>query len=379
MLDSVPTIEAVDQELQRWEAQVARVKANLDLLEEAPTYALISGGLKFSGRTQQEIVVPILAARDLADQYAILAGQVAKARLLRDSLRRFLHSDKLLPPNRDALREIDRLLNQPCVPLPAAQVALAQRNLLDDPTRQSHLSLSQLVEIMASAFGAARDSVTRYDAVMAELSPLLKAAEQRLGVYVERAAALDASAQADVNRVRAALADVKRRALDDPVGVVDGLERALDEPLRGVEARLEAIEHQHASVREELTRARVRQERASRNRELDPAQVADLGEWLEGISRTLEAGQYAPANIGLQHWTAAADLAYGAEERRREQLDLLKALRAMAQRRRERGASIDAAIDGLALEAESLMRQRPADVERARRLIEQYQRAVTSL
>jgi hypothetical protein len=54
-----------------------------------------------------------------------------------------------------------------------------------------------------------------------------------------------------------------------------------------------------------------------------------------------------------------------AEEQRQEQLGLLKALRAMAQRRRERGAGIDPDVDALALEAESALRNRPADLASA--------------
>ena len=190
MADPPPTLELVDQQLAQWEEQVARVKANLELLEQTPSYVFIARGLKLTGRTQREIVEPILAARELTDQYEMLAGQVARARLLRDSLRRFLPSNKFLPPNKDTLREMDRLLNQPCVPLPAVQIALAQRDLLDDPAAKSQLSLRQLVDLMVPAFAAARDAVTRYDRVMAELTPAMKAADQQLATLTDRAMSL---------------------------------------------------------------------------------------------------------------------------------------------------------------------------------------------
>jgi hypothetical protein len=377
--DPFLSLEGIDRQLAFWESQVARVKANLDLLEQTPTYAFISGGLKLTGRTQQEIVGPILAARELADQYEMLAGQVAKARLQRGSLRRFLPSNKLLPPGtRDTLREIDRLLNQPCIPLPATQVALAQRNLLDDPAAHNQLSLGQLVDLMTPAFAAARDAVTRYDQVMAELMPVLKAADQQLAALAERAQALDAPARAEVDRVRAIATETRRGALDDPLGVQADLVQTLQKPLRALDQRLGVVERERASIRDEVSRAQARQTRASRSRVLIQAQVADLGEWLNSIARTLEAGEYAAVRVGLQRWTAAAEPVYGAEEQRQEQLGLLKALRAMAQRRRERGTVIDPDLDALALEAESALRHQPADLAHASRLLEQYQRGVTT-
>ena len=106
---------------------------------------------------------------------------------------------------------------------------------------------------------------------------------------------------------------------------------------------------------------------------------ADLGEWLKGIAATLEAGEYTAACIGLNRWTAAADPIYSAEEQRQEQLGLLKALRAMAQRRREKGANFDPGLDSIALEAESALRHRPTDLIRAKQLVERYQRGVTTV
>jgi Protein kinase G tetratricopeptide repeat/Protein tyrosine and serine/threonine kinase len=65
-----------------------------------------------------------------------------------------------------------------------------------------------------------------------------------------------------------------------------------------------------------------------------------------------------------------------AEEQRQEQLRLLKALRAMAQRRRERGVAIDPGLDSLALDPESALHAQPADLARAAQLLERYQSGV---
>jgi hypothetical protein len=255
---------------------------------------------------------------------------------------------------------------------------LARRNLLDDPAAESQLSLAQLLDAMAPAFAAARDAVTRYDQIMADVMPELKAAEQQIARLAERAAALDPGAQTEVERVRALFAETRRQALDDPVGTRADLARSVQEPLRALDQRLARVEEEHTSVHADLLRAQTRQARAARDSALDQMHVVDLGEWLSNITRTLESGEYAAARVGLQRWTAAADVAYRDEEQRQEQLGLLKALRAMAQRRRERGAMIDADMDAVALEAESVLRRRPADLARGRQLVEEYQRAVTA-
>ena len=175
MADPSPTLELVDQQLAQWEEQVARVKANLDLLEQTPSYVFIARGLKLTGRTQREIVEPILAARELTDQYEMLAGQVARARLLRDSLRRFLPSSKFCRPTRTPCAKSIALLNQPCVPLPGGRRSPWHSAIFSTirPPRVSSVSGSSSM-LMVPAFAAARDAVTRYDQVMAELTPALK-------------------------------------------------------------------------------------------------------------------------------------------------------------------------------------------------------------
>jgi hypothetical protein len=214
---------------------------------------------------------------------------------------------------------------------------------------------------------------------MATLTPVLKSADAQIAVLAARASALDVQAESEVERVRAIFAETRRRALDDPIGIESNLDHVLQEPLRALERRLAAIEQERAGIREELARAQMRQARSTRRSAHDPAQVVDLGDWLSSIAHTLESGEYAAARVGLQRWSESADQVYGAEEQRREQLDLLKALRAMAQRRREQGAVVDANLDTVGLEAEAALRHQPVDLARASQLVQQYQQGVTAL
>jgi hypothetical protein len=206
----------------------------------------------------------------------------------------------------------------------------------------------------------------------------LKTSEQQLATLTETAGGLGQPAIAELDRVRSMLAGVRHEALDDPLEVQADLARELQQPLQALTEKLAAIKGERADVREALIRAQARQTRASRNAVLESAQVADLGEWLAGIARTLESGEYAAARIGLQRWTAAADTVYTTEEQREEQLGLLKALRVMAERRRLKGAAVDPGLDALALEAESALRHRPPDLARAKQLVERYQQGLTA-
>jgi hypothetical protein len=68
-------------------------------------------------------------------------------------------------------------------------------------------------------FATRIDAVARYDRVMAELMPVLKASEAQLGALTSRASALGESAQLQLESAHALVAEIRRRALDDPLAV----------------------------------------------------------------------------------------------------------------------------------------------------------------
>jgi hypothetical protein len=359
-----PDREALDAALARWQQQVERVRANLQALQDSPTFSMIRQGMPLAGATQAQVGGPIQAAGELADQFALLDGQVARAAELRASLRPLLPADK-------TLREIDHLLNGASVPFAAPQVPLAQRNLLDDAS-QSHISLHQLVDIMTAAFAAARDAVSRYDDALARARPALDAAASQLAQLERRARQVGLATQLDATR--AALAQARQHLLDDPIGAADSFEQRVRQELDGLDRRVCQLEQERAAALGELERAQARQRRAERH--LDPAACAGLGSWLADIGAAAAAGRYSAARVGLQRWNSAADAAFGPLEQRLEQLDLLKALRAKCQRLRARGVAIAPEVDALALQAESALREAPPNLGQAAELVRQYQQAL---
>lgn len=362
--------DQIDRALADWQTRVTRVKANLQVLEDSPTYTLAQRGLlSFAGRSRVEVGEPLRSAADLADFCTILEAQVARAASLRASLRPVL-------PSEATLREIEDLLTGASVPISAPQVPLAQRTLLAD-TGQTRITLQQLVDRMTTAFVAARDAVTRYDAAIQALKPALDDAETRQHQLEARAAALGVAAQTRFGALGDAIRQVRERALDDPLGAADTFGRQVADVLEPMEQQVAALEREREQALVELARARDRQRRAERH--FAPEQTRDLGEWLESIARTLGSGQFGAARVGLERWSADATGVYGTREQRDEQLDVLRALRAKAQSLRSRGLAVAPEADALALQAEDLLRQQPPAVDAARTLIGEYQRALASI
>jgi hypothetical protein len=358
--------DSLDRALAEWQARVDRVKANLGVLQDSPTFTLIQRGLVLTGRSKSEVMEPVRSAGELADYCVILESQVARAAELRASLRPFMPSDRML-------QEIDHLLNGASVPIAAPQVPLAQRSLLDDPG-QSQITLRQLVDIMTNAFVAARDAVTRYDSAMQRLKPALDAAQTQLAGIDARARELGLLADGRLAPVRAALAQARKQVLDDPLGASETFQQRVADQLQALSQQLSTLVRERDGVLGELARAQGRQRRAERN--FPESATRGLREWLESIASTVSAGNYSAARIGLERWSQAATDAYGALEQHDEQLDLLKALRAKAQSLRSRGFAVPPDVDALSLEAENLLHREPPDFAAVHDLLQRYQQAL---
>jgi len=246
--------EQIDRALADWQSRVARVKSNLQVLTDSPTFCMVQQGLVLTGRSKVEVFDPIHAAGELADYCVILEGQVARATELRASLRAFL-------PSEDTLREIDRLLNGASVPLAAPQLPLAQRSLLDDPG-QGQITLRQLVDIMTAAFTTARDAVTRYDAAIQRLKPALDTAEAQLRQLEERARELGVAADARLSPIWTAVTQARQHALDDPLGATDAFAQRVDGQLAALAQQMAALAQERDGALADLARARDRQRRA---------------------------------------------------------------------------------------------------------------------
>ena len=365
-MTTTPDRDALDRALADWQQQVERVRANLRALQDSPTYSLVRQGLPLAGQTQALLAGPIQAAGELADQFALLDGQVARAAELRASLRPLLSNDK-------TLREIDRLLNGPSVPVAAPDIPLAQRNLLDDPSAPQ-ITLQQLVATMQAAFAAARDAISQYDTALANVQPALEAADRHLAELTARARAVGLGAQPQLETTRAAVAQARQQLLDDPIGAAASFEQRIRAELERLDGQIGQLERDQTEVQSALARAQTRQRRAERH--LEPAQVAGLGAWLGDIANAVAAGKFSAARIGLERWQAAAEPVFGPAEQRAEQLDLLKALRAKCQQLRARGITIASEVDMLALQAEAALHTQPPDLATATQLVQQYQQAL---
>jgi hypothetical protein len=117
------------------------------------------------------------------------------------------------------------------------------------------------------------------------------------------------------------------------------------------------------------------------------AQVAGLQAWLRTLEGLADSGKWDALAVGLGRWTAAAtgydeQLAASAEANRKslaerdDLLGLLSARRAQASALLTRGILLPPELTECAVQAEALLRARPAQVAAARPLIVQYDHGV---
>jgi hypothetical protein len=335
--------------------------------------------------------------RELFARRGLLYDMLAQATALRARLN----------PRRpaEALRDIERLLHGASIALPPTETPLGRRSLLG--TSEASVAPDQLLNAMVASYELARDAVAAVDQAWRRLDPECRRAAAEVERLQDLAAGLGEDATADLSLVRDRLSAVEASVSRDPLGASKSLTDEVFERLGQAERRLEELRRKRDQVGSDLERARalLAEARAAPDRVLaalercerevirdDPApealdfgRIEGLAGWLTTLERTAEAGRWPAAEVGLTRWQAAAqsllaDVA-AAERASREPLDrrdeLLGRLLARRQQARVRaargGRPLGAALEALGLRAERLLRQVPAPLTEAARLVAEYE------
>jgi hypothetical protein len=340
--------------------------------------------------------------RELFARRGVLYDTVAQAAALRA---------KLNPrrPN-EALAEIERLLRGPSIVLPPVETPLARRSLLGGA--ETSITPDQLLGAMVQSYEQARDAVAAVDEAWRELDPECQRAAVEADRLEDLANGLGEDATAELAAVRAQLAEVQASVAGDPLGASRSLTAGVFTRLVRAGARLADLRRRRDEVGADLERARalLAEVRAAPERVADaaercarevvrddagpappdPGRIEGLAEWLATLERTTDAGRWAAAEVGVTRWLAAArevlaaaEAAEGASaaavERRDELLGRLLARRQQAKVRAARGGPpLDAALEQVAVRAERLLRQVPAPLAEASRLVAEYEARLRS-
>jgi hypothetical protein len=388
---TAPDVAPADTELQRLEAAVTAIAANLVDLDDNPHRKELDK-TRLTGRTATAWADATDALTQLWDGYRMLTELIAKARAVRDQRRL---------NDRERAEFVDLVLG-PSVTLSTTTVPLAQRGLLGTGQVSTTCSPAELLAAMETAFATAATVVTRAGDVWQKLLPTAADTAASLD-HVRRLTRPAGGGTATLDEADRRLGAFTAMLASDPLGVdgsaLDGVRdliaRADAERTSAAELR-QALERRLAGAHTlagEITAARraadtARDKAAGRfdDREISAVRDAALLPDLAAVDALAAAGQWALISPRLSDWTRrarehlAALTAATARNTalltsRNEMRGRLDAYRAKAL---SRGLGEDATLTSLAENARDLLYTAPCDLGAARRAVDAYQEALTA-
>jgi len=395
------TLNDIDEALTDWQAKLEVVNANLVALARLPAYERLRGkpaqptaGLvgasgAQAGRARER-------ASELWSHYSLLTATIERAVVLRRAVSRFR-------PSGQTLDDIERLLREPIGALAVEALQPVRDGRSKGAGSPASMTLEDLLAAMRRSFQEVRDVVVALDGASNRLTAVLAELEAEAAALNQQAEALGEEALPELAAAGARLASLRDLVDSDPLAVAlasDELRTALEqvrsrlETLAGERDQLPAdlaaaqqllaqLETCHGQAKQAFAEsaAKVSELPAELPRPLEDEAVAALRPWLAKLEATRQAGKWKPAVVGIRKWTAAARQYLAAEEQTRaaneapvrERRDLRGLLDALKAKARSNGRAEDAEAAALAQEAWQLLSSRPTPLDRARRLVADYQ------
>lgn len=402
------TLGEVDHALAEWGERFNQIDENLLELESLPATSRvqgIGGADAFVGETRVQVAAALAAVDRLFLQRGQLTTAIERAQEIRAGLGSFR-------PSEQRLREITEILRGPSVQLATVQTPLAQRGLLTRASTEPQVTPDDMLEMMTQAFAGARDTLMAVEQAITALTPALDAAEGEVATLARMADAMGDDAGQELATARTLIATAREQVMRDPLGADAHVTDRLTPVLRDTRARLDALAiarektaRDRARARDLLTQLQTAHARSVTGYERSRAEIMDaaglvpptagaaidgLADWLGTLERTIDAGRWKSAAIGLARWLREAETALTTEQAaananegpcaaRDELLGRLLARRQQVQTLLLRGMSIDPELELQASEAESLLRRRPTPLEQAATLVAAYESRLHAL
>ncbi|NDJ23249.1 hypothetical protein GS682_16720 [Nostoc sp. B(2019)] len=401
----------IDQLLADWKNKVKIASQNLLELQELPTYQRLCGspgfpGAHLTGITAARVTPALESVNKLFQYFDLLVQTVDQATKLRQKLPRFLPREQkigFLMVGQE-IDEIKQLLTGASIELPAVQMPLAQRGLLTGPQKVNTITPALLVEVMTDAFSVARDTLLAVEAAWTDLDLMLTNAETQIRSLQQLAESLDQGSLNELVRAREAIASLRDRIEQDPLGVSEDIKQQIQPLLAQVKVALEQEAKQQAQIRdkfaiahdllqqlEKLNSKSIAAFAESQEKVVDHSMLATpltqvqidaLSQWLTRLETKLAEGLVNPVMVGLENWTIKTREYIGLEkqaytansaplETRRELRGRLDALKAKAL---ARGLIEDPHLAELAEEAKQLLYTQPTALDKAAELVSRYEK-----
>jgi hypothetical protein len=380
------TLADLDRDLERYRSAADIVSVNLLELDGDPNRQLLETA-PLTGTTAREWADARSALASVWDWFARFTSFLDRAAELRVSPR------TRLAPERE--RSLADFLSQASIELGSDEVPLRDRDLLQQRRATTHCTADELLDLMSNAFARAREVVGRVGTAWDELAPRIARARAAL-------TDVDAAAHATVSRQIDALADalvtdplaVSEAAVGDIETSVAALTRASAEAVAQRAQwprRLQEARDELARVEQQVAVARVAHATIVA-KILDPA-VPDppavddtLVDELDHVTGLADAGRWDDALAGLEQLRQAlrrrADAAATSTTTNRAPMIERDRLRGLldAYRAKAHGLDLDEDDDVTAAyeRAQGALYAAPTDLGNARRLVERYQRLLTT-
>jgi hypothetical protein len=392
------TFEEIDRALSGWRQRLTAIANNLLELQNDPTYRVLTGSggatpVTLTGETAKRVMPALKPLNTVFHQFSLLQAVIDRAAQLRKDLRPVFGREQ-------TQREIEALLLGESIQLPADALSLKDRTLLSG--NGLAMRPEQLLASMAASFGEARDAVLTVSGAWDELAHEVDAAETEMQRLQATGAGGDLPRA--LARAEESLGEVKECVQSDPMTaraelrtrVLPALAEAAREQetrsrvtqqMASAEAAIERLrQHERdveaaAAVRREKISGKAPENAAGGMVEPEPPS-ASLAVWLGRLQG--RNGEERPEAIarGLENWHQALNQAIArnvqALQQERAPLELRSELRgrldALKAKARVYGVAEDAAVAGLAKEAERLLYAKPTPLAQAAVAVEAYER-----
>jgi hypothetical protein len=384
------TLQQIDDALAAWNERLGVISQNLLELQQEPTYRLLTGHggatkAQVSGATEARVEPALRAMLTMFQHFGELHSTIENAAKIREQLPALFGGEP-------KIREIEHLLFERSIRLPAVEVPLSQRTLLSGAQSRECVSPSELVEAMTRSFADARDAVLAVDHAWRDVFTMT----DEVAVEVER----EGTPQVALMKM---LQQIQEEAKADPLGalahfgarvqpVLDRarkaaeLSREVQRTLVRAQGELEELMRVHGEAESAAAEARAKIEAG----EAIPAPSSDevlkgLDEWLRRLERKAAEGLFDSVSVGLRNWKKAADeclaheqAALGAGRKAMRYRDELRgrfdALKAKA---RAYGVAETVQFAQLAGQAEAFLYAHPANLQRAALVVADYERVLS--
>ncbi len=235
----------IDELLERYSAAEDRIAANLVELDDHPTYALVTTGT-MGGTTARRLAEAAAGAPSLWTGLDALRRTLEEARHIRRSGRM----------NDERRGRLAHLLTGDSVLVDVVETPLAERDLLDEPSIETRISIEGLLDRLRAGYEPLRDGIAAIDAVWRDVLPRLDAGAGTLDELAAELASLGVS-EVSVTLARQHLDDLRRQVMDDPLAVDPDAGPDLDRLVADAARRVGELQRGHEQLDADLIRTEV--------------------------------------------------------------------------------------------------------------------------